>query len=60
MTFGKSIGYGKAKIHQCNGSKYALCMDSLRLAVYTKNTIDVNKLSAALAFQIHGEPKIQN
>ncbi|KAG0181244.1 hypothetical protein DFQ29_008947 [Apophysomyces sp. BC1021] len=31
-----------------------LCMDTLWLAVFNKNTIDVNKLDAALAFQIHG------
>ncbi|SAM00144.1 hypothetical protein [Absidia glauca] len=29
-------------------------MDTLRLSIFDKNTIDVNKLDAALAFQIHG------
>lgn len=25
LDFGKSVGLGKAKIHQGNGNKYALC-----------------------------------
>ncbi|KAG0165295.1 hypothetical protein DFQ29_001671, partial [Apophysomyces sp. BC1021] len=54
LEFGNSVGHGEAKINQGNGSKYALCMDTLRLAVFSKDAIDVNKLKAALAFQIHG------
>jgi hypothetical protein len=30
------------------------CEDLLRLATFTKDTIDSNKLQAALTFQIHG------
>ncbi|KAG1075224.1 hypothetical protein G6F41_001071 [Rhizopus arrhizus] len=29
-------------------------MDTLRLAIFNKNAIDVNKLDGSLAFQIHG------
>ncbi|CEG75933.1 hypothetical protein RMATCC62417_10904 [Rhizopus microsporus] len=53
LSFGSSVGYGEAKIQQGYCSK-SLCLDTLRLAIFTKNAIDVNKLDGALAFQIHG------
>ncbi|KAI8085602.1 hypothetical protein BDF21DRAFT_486727, partial [Thamnidium elegans] len=43
-----------AKVNQGSSSRYLLCMDTLRLAIFNKNTIDVNKLESVLAFQIHG------
>ncbi|SAM00143.1 hypothetical protein [Absidia glauca] len=55
-----SNGHGEAKRHQGNGSKRSLCMDTLRLSIFNKNTIDVNKLDAALAFQIHGKARIRD
>lgn len=54
LVFGSSRGYGEAKVLQGSCSKL-LCLDTLRLATFTKNSIDVNKLDAALAFQIHGK-----
>lgn len=33
---------------------HALCHDLLRLGTFCKNTIDMNKLQAALGFQING------
>ncbi|CEP15594.1 hypothetical protein [Parasitella parasitica] len=53
MSFGNSVGYGEAKTLQGSCSK-SLCLDTLRLAIFTKNAIDINKLDGALAFQIHG------
>ncbi|KAG2233534.1 hypothetical protein INT48_007136 [Thamnidium elegans] len=53
MSFGNSVGYGEAKTRQGSCSK-SLCLDTLRLAIFTKNAIDINKLDGALAFQIHG------
>ncbi|CAO3703644.1 unnamed protein product [Rhizopus stolonifer] len=53
LVFGGSVGYGEAKTRQGCCSKL-LCLDTLRLAIFTKNAIDVNKLDGALAFQIHG------
>ncbi|KAG1168326.1 hypothetical protein G6F70_002080 [Rhizopus microsporus] len=52
MSFGNSVGYGEAKTQQGSCSK-SLCLDTLRLAIFTKNAIDINKLDGALAFQIH-------
>ncbi|KAG1335627.1 hypothetical protein G6F62_006576 [Rhizopus arrhizus] len=49
-----SIGYGEAKVNQGSSSRCLLCMDTLRLAIFNKNAIDVNKLEGVLAFQIHG------
>ncbi|KAL0080214.1 hypothetical protein F4703DRAFT_1777642 [Phycomyces blakesleeanus] len=54
LEYEGSIGYGEVKINQGSSSRYLLCMDTLRLAIFNKNAIDVNKLDGALAFQIHG------
>lgn len=54
LVFGGSVGYGEAKTRQGCCSK-VLCLDTLRLAIFTKNAIDVSKLDGALAFQIHGK-----
>lgn len=54
LAFGSSLGFGEAKIQQGSCSKL-LCLDTLRLAIFTKNAIDVHKLDGALAFQIHGK-----
>ncbi|KAI9260727.1 hypothetical protein BDA99DRAFT_416426, partial [Phascolomyces articulosus] len=48
-----SIGYGEAKVNKDSSKRYRLSMDTLHLAIFNKNTIDVNKLESALAFQIH-------
>lgn len=53
LSFGSSIGFGEAKTQQGSCSKL-LCLDTLRLAIFTKNAIDINKLDGALVFQIHG------
>jgi hypothetical protein len=53
MPFGNSVGYGASKTLQGSSSK-SLCLDTLRLAIFTKNAIDINKLDGVLAFQIHG------
>ena len=53
MSFGNSVGYGEAKTLQGYCSK-SLRLDTLRLAIFTKNAIDINKFDGALAFQIHG------
>lgn len=60
LEYEGSIGHGEVKVNQGNASKYLLCMDTLRLAVFNKNAIDVNKLNGSLAFQIHGKTKNQN
>ncbi|CAO3609516.1 unnamed protein product [Mucor hiemalis] len=54
LEYEGSVGYGEAKVFQGSSIRYSLCMDTLRLATFSKNAIDVNKLEGALAFQIHG------
>lgn len=52
LAFGSSLGFGEANIQQGSCSKL-LCLDTLRLAIFTKNAIDVHKLDGALAFQMY-------
>ncbi|KAI8967868.1 hypothetical protein BDF20DRAFT_828470 [Mycotypha africana] len=52
--FGPSLGYGEVKVARPTTDNYALCHDLLRLATLAKDTIDINKLQAALTFQING------
>ncbi|KAG1463931.1 hypothetical protein G6F56_005187 [Rhizopus delemar] len=54
LEFTNSIGFGEAKVKQRSGTRYSLCIDTLRLITFCKNAIDVNKLDGAIAFQIHG------
>ncbi|EIE90692.1 hypothetical protein G6F46_005654 [Rhizopus delemar] len=54
LVFGPSLGFGEAKVAQATCDKYMLCHDLIRLAAFTKDTIDENKLYASLSFQIHG------
>jgi hypothetical protein len=59
LEYDHSVGHGEVKVNRGNTSKYLLCMDTLRLAIFNKNAIDVNKLDGSLAFQIHGMSKNQ-
>ncbi|KAI8092010.1 hypothetical protein BDF21DRAFT_377051 [Thamnidium elegans] len=52
--FGPSRGYGEVKLARPTTDNHALCHDFLRLATLAKDTIDMNKLQAALTFQING------
>ncbi|KAI8878081.1 hypothetical protein K501DRAFT_259306 [Backusella circina FSU 941] len=52
--FGQSLGFGEVKLARPTTDNHALCLDLLRLGAFCKNTIDMNKLQAALAFQING------
>ncbi|KAI9357484.1 hypothetical protein BD770DRAFT_410800 [Pilaira anomala] len=52
--FGQSLGFGEVKLARPTTDNHALCLDLLRLGVFCKDTIDINKLQAALAFQING------
>ncbi|KAI9261944.1 hypothetical protein EDC94DRAFT_635030 [Helicostylum pulchrum] len=52
--FGPSFGFGEVKVAYTSTDNHALCHDLLRLGVFSKDTIDINKLQAALTFQIHG------
>jgi hypothetical protein len=52
--FGQSLGFGEVKLARPTTDNHALCHDLLRLGTFCKDTIDMNKLQAALAFQING------
>ncbi|KAL0097002.1 hypothetical protein J3Q64DRAFT_1807327 [Phycomyces blakesleeanus] len=54
LDFGPSRGYGEVKLASHTTDNHALCHDLLRLATLAKDTIDMNKLQAALTFQING------
>jgi hypothetical protein len=55
LDYESSLGHGEAKISQV--SKYSLCMNTFRLVVFNKSTIDINKLDGAIASQIHGKAR---
>ncbi|KAG0847400.1 hypothetical protein G6F17_012565 [Rhizopus arrhizus] len=46
------LGFGEAKVQST--PKYDLCHDLLCLALFSKESIDMNKLAGCLSFQIHG------
>jgi hypothetical protein len=50
LEFTTSIGFGEAKVKQRSGTRYSLCIDTLRLITFCKNAIDVNKLDGANMF----------
>ncbi|KAL0082398.1 hypothetical protein J3Q64DRAFT_1634345 [Phycomyces blakesleeanus] len=52
--FGPSLGFGEVKLARPTTDNHSLCHDLLRLATLAKDTIDNNKLQAALTFQING------
>ncbi|KAG1144897.1 hypothetical protein G6F37_012230 [Rhizopus arrhizus] len=52
LSFGPSLGFGEAKVQST--PNYDLCHDLLRLALFGKESIDMNKLAGCLSFQIHG------
>ncbi|KAL0074353.1 hypothetical protein J3Q64DRAFT_1606276, partial [Phycomyces blakesleeanus] len=54
LEFDSALGFGEAKKVERNCNTYGLCHDLLRLAIFTKNMIDINKLNESLSFQIHG------
>lgn len=50
LSFGSSLGFGEAKVQST--SNYNLCHDLLRLALFSIESIDMNKLAGCLSFQI--------
>ncbi|KAI8372906.1 uncharacterized protein BYT42DRAFT_500969 [Radiomyces spectabilis] len=50
--FVRSRGYGEAKAE--GRSPHDISVDFIRLAVFSKDTIDVHQLDSAIGFQIHG------
>ncbi|ORX48774.1 hypothetical protein DM01DRAFT_262919, partial [Hesseltinella vesiculosa] len=52
LSFGQSLGFGEARVQ--HASNYELCHDLLRLALYSKDSIDMNYLDGCMLFQVHG------
>ncbi|KAG1048978.1 hypothetical protein G6F43_008669 [Rhizopus delemar] len=52
LSFGPSLGFGEVKVQST--ANHDLCHDILRLALFSKESIDMNKLAGCFSFQIHG------
>ncbi|KAI7872593.1 hypothetical protein BDF14DRAFT_1877797 [Spinellus fusiger] len=53
LKHGFNLGHGEVKAKSGVCDYHALCHDLLRLGVFSKDSLDYNKLEYALAFQIH-------
>ncbi|ORZ01669.1 hypothetical protein BCR43DRAFT_413225, partial [Syncephalastrum racemosum] len=53
MDFQGRVSFSEVRVYQRCG-RHSLCMDTLRLAIFAKNAMDVNKLEGTLVSQIHG------
>ncbi|KAG2211917.1 hypothetical protein INT47_004604 [Mucor saturninus] len=54
LKYGYNLGHGEVKTIGSTCDNHALAHDLFRVSVLAKDTLDHNKLSHALAFQIHG------
>ncbi|KAI7886217.1 uncharacterized protein EV154DRAFT_545345 [Mucor mucedo] len=45
--FGPSLGFGEVKVANPTTDNHALCLDLLRLGIFSKDTVDMNKLQAS-------------
>ncbi|KAI8147012.1 hypothetical protein BJV82DRAFT_710326 [Fennellomyces sp. T-0311] len=50
----ESMGFGEVKVKEANPDVNALARDLLRLAIFSKNSIDANALKGVMVFQVHG------
>lgn len=55
LDYEESLGFGEVKLAEPNPDKNAICLDLLRLGVFSKSTIDENAMDGVLAFQVHGK-----
>ncbi len=54
LKYGCNLRHGEVKTKTSTCDIHALALDLLRINVLAKDTLDHNKLSHTLAFQIHG------
>ncbi|KAF1806039.1 hypothetical protein V8B55DRAFT_1453278 [Mucor lusitanicus] len=52
--YGRPLGFGEVKPGNSSTSKHSLCMDTLRLATLSKDTIDHYSQDTCFAFQVNG------
>ncbi|EPB92057.1 hypothetical protein HMPREF1544_01121, partial [Mucor circinelloides 1006PhL] len=51
--YGRPLGVGKVKPGNTSTNKHSLCMDTLRLATLSKDTIDRYGQNVCFAFQVN-------
>jgi hypothetical protein len=54
LKYGFNLGHGEVKVKSNTCDNHALAHDLLRINILAKDTLDYNRLSNVLAFQIHG------
>jgi hypothetical protein len=52
--YGRPLGFGEVKPGNSSTNKHSLCMDTLRLATLSKDTIDRYSQDICFAFQVNG------
>ncbi|KAG0190283.1 hypothetical protein DFQ28_002265, partial [Apophysomyces sp. BC1034] len=52
--YGRPLGFGEVKPGNSSTNKHSLCMDTLRLATLSKDTIDRYSQDSCFAFQVNG------
>ncbi|KAI8875290.1 hypothetical protein K501DRAFT_263983 [Backusella circina FSU 941] len=55
LNFGTSLGFGEIKCQTESDNNYASCKDLLRIAIFSKASIDTNNLKGVLSYQVIGE-----
>lgn len=58
LNFGTSLGFGEIKCQTESDNNYASCKDLLRIAIFSKASIDMNNLKEVLNYQVIGESYI--
>lgn len=55
LHFGKSLGFGEVKCQTEVENNYSSCKDLLRIAIFSKASLDDNKLKGVLSYQVIGK-----
>jgi hypothetical protein len=58
LNFGTSLGFGEIKCQTELDNNYASCKNLLRIAIFSKASIDMNNLKGVLSYQVIGESYI--
>ncbi|ORE10757.1 hypothetical protein BCV72DRAFT_199056 [Rhizopus microsporus var. microsporus] len=53
-NWGKSLGYGEAKIAELTDDKLMLAWDLCRLGHFSKETINISSIKSSIPFQVKG------
>lgn len=58
LHFGVSLGFGEIKSQYQSENNHAISKDLLRIAIFSKASIDMNNLKGVLSYQVIGETYI--